>query len=51
MNIYDIRRFGLIAFLLVAVALVGFFLYVSDNLVRDLAVQERERMQIRADST
>ncbi len=51
MNIYDIRRFGLIAFLLVAVALVGFFLYVSDNLVRDLAVQERERMQIWADAT
>ena len=46
MNIYDIRRFGVVAFLLISVALVGFFLYVSNNLVADLATQERERMQI-----
>lgn len=51
MNIYDIRRFGVIAFLLISVALVGFFLYVSNNLVADLATQERERMQIWADAT
>ena len=51
MNIYDIRRFGVVAFLLISVALVGFFLYVSNNLVADLATQERERMQIWADAT
>lgn len=51
MNIYDVRRFGIIAFLTISVALVGFFLYVSNNLVNDLAVQERERMQIWADAT
>ena len=51
MNIYEIRRFGLAAFLLVSVALVAFFIYVSNNLVSDLAVQERERMQIWADAT
>ena len=51
MNIYEVRRFGVIAFLIISVALVGFFLYVSNNLVNDLAVQERERMQIWADAT
>ena len=51
MNIYEVRRFGVIAFLIISVALVGFFLYVSNNLVNDLAAQERERMQIWADAT
>lgn len=51
MNIYDVRRFGVAAFLAVSVGLVAFFLYVSNNLVNDLAVQERERMQIWADAT
>ena len=51
MNIYEIRRFGLAAFLIVSVALVAFFVYVSNSLVNDLAVQERERMQIWADAT
>lgn len=51
MNIYEIRRFGLAAFLIVSVALVAFFIYVSNSLVNDLAVQERERMQIWADAT
>lgn len=51
MNIYEVRRFGVVAFLLVSLALVGFFIYVSNNLVSDLAVQERERMQIWADAT
>ncbi|MDE6438184.1 MAG: ATP-binding protein [Muribaculaceae bacterium] len=31
--------------------MVAFFLYVSNNIVNDLAVQERERMQIWADAT
>ena len=51
MNIYDVRRFGVIAFLVVSLGLVAFFLYVSNNLVNDLAEQERERMQIWADAT
>lgn len=51
MNIYDIRRFGVVAFLIISLAMVAFFLYVSNNLVSDLAVQERERMQIWADAT
>ncbi len=37
--------------MVISVALVAFFLYVSNNLVNDLAVQERERMQIWADAT
>lgn len=51
MNIYEVRRFGVVAFMVISVALVAFFLYVSNNLVNDLAVQERERMQIWADAT
>lgn len=51
MNIYEVRRFGVVAFLLISVGLVAFFLYVSNNLVHDLAIQERERMQIWADAT
>ncbi len=51
MNIYEVRRWGLAAFLLISVGLVAFFIYVSNNLVNDLAAQERERMQIWADAT
>ena len=50
-NIYDIRRYGKIAFLLTAAIVVALFLYVSNNLVKDLAVQERQRMEIWADAT
>ena len=51
MNIYEVRRFGVVAFMIISLVMVAFFLYVSNNLVNDLAVQERERMQIWADST
>lgn len=51
MNIYDLRRFGTAAFLLISIAVVGVFLYFSDLLVNDLSDQERERMQIWADAT
>jgi K+-sensing histidine kinase KdpD len=37
--------------MVISVAMVAFFLYVSNNLVNDLAGQERERMQIWADAT
>ena len=50
-NIYDIRRYGKIAFLVVAVIVVAIFLYFFNNLVKDLAQQERERMEIWADAT
>lgn len=50
-DIYDFRRYGKFAFLVTAAAVVAIFLYVSDGLVRDLSVQERERMQIWADAT
>ena len=38
-------------FLTIAAAVVVIFLYVSSNMVRDLARSERERMQIWADAT
>lgn len=39
------------AFLLASVVVVGVFLYISNSIVRDLAVQERARMQIWAGAT
>lgn len=42
----DISRYWTLLFLIATVAVVGLFLYVSNNLVNDLARQERERMQI-----
>lgn len=50
-NIYDIRRYGKIAFLVVVVIVVAIFLYFFNNLVKDLSQQERERMEIWADAT
>lgn len=50
-NIYEIRRRGTIAFMMVSVAVVGIFLYFSDSLVKDLSAQERDRMQVWADAT
>ena len=50
-SIYDTRRIWKTAFIVVALVMVGVFLYISDSLVRDLAAQERERMQIWANAT
>lgn len=50
-NIYDIRRYGIIIFMVMSMAVVGVFLYYSDTLVRDLARQERARMEIWANAT
>ena len=50
-NIYDIRRYGKIAFLVIVVIVVAIFLYFFNNLVKDLSKQERERMEIWADAT
>lgn len=51
LNIYEIRRYGTIMFMVVSLAVVGVFLYFSDSLVKDLSEQERSRMQIWADAT
>lgn len=50
-NIYELRRYGKIAFLVAAAAVVAVFLYFSDTLIGDLASVERERMQIWAGAT
>ena len=50
-NIYDSRRIWKVVFLAISLVLVALFLYISNNLVKDLAVQERERMEIWADAT
>ena len=50
-NIYDNRRIWKTVFLAVSLVLVAFFLLISNNLVDDLADQERERMEIWANAT
>ena len=50
-NIYDSRRIWKVVFLAISLMLVGLFLYISNNLVKDLAQQERERMEIWANAT
>ena len=50
-NIYDSRRIWKIALILVSIVMVAGFLRISNNLVSDLAAQERDRMEIWADAT
>ncbi len=50
-DIYELRRRGTVIFLFITAAVVAFFLWVSNSLVRDLAAQERDRMEIWADAT
>ncbi len=50
-NIYDIRRYGTVVFLVISVAVVAVFVYFSNSLIKDLSEQERDRMQIWADAT
>jgi len=50
-NIYELRRYGKIAFLIAAAGVVALFLAFSSSLIRDLSAQERERMEIWADAT
>jgi len=50
-NIYDSRRIWKLIFLGISVVMVALFLYISNNLVKDLAEQERGRMEIWADAT
>ena len=51
MTIYDVRRWGTALFMLLVVVVVGAFLWFSNSLVKDLAEQERARMQIWANAT
>lgn len=51
MNIYELRKYGTAAFLLVSAGLIVLFLYYSNSLVEELSEQERSRMQIWADAT
>ncbi|MGN0230306.1 MAG: sensor histidine kinase [Muribaculaceae bacterium] len=50
-SIYDARRIWKVAIFIVALLLVVSFLAISNKLVKDLAQQERERMEIWADAT
>ncbi len=50
-NIYELRRYGKIAFLIASTSVVALFLYFSNGLISDLSAQERERMEIWADAT
>ncbi|MDE7237476.1 MAG: hypothetical protein K2N66_06605, partial [Paramuribaculum sp.] len=45
------RRYSKVAFLIIAIAVVGVFLFVSNHIVTDLAAQERARIQLWADAT
>lgn len=51
MNIYELRRYGTWILLIIAAAMVGVFLFVSNRLVNDLTAQERERMEVWAGAT
>ncbi len=50
-NIYDSRRIWKMGLIAVSLAMVACFIYISNNLVKDLAVQERDRMEIWAKAT
>ena len=50
-DIYSRRRAWKLAFFLISALLVAVFLYISNLLVKDIAAQERERMEIWADAT
>ncbi len=48
---YDLTRYGRVAFLVAAAAVVSVFLFFSSSLINDLATTERERMEIWAGAT
>lgn len=50
-SIYDRQRTGKLIFIVISIIAVIVFLIVSNNLVKELAQQERERMDIWAKST
>lgn len=50
-GIYENQRMGKMIFMLVSIIAIVIFLLISNNLVKDLASQERERMNIWAQAT
>lgn len=50
-SFYDRKRLGKMIFFLISLAAIIIFLLISNNLVKSLANQERERMQIWANAT
>lgn len=50
-NIYDSRRIWKIALIVVLIVLMAVFIAISNNLVKDLSQQERDRMEIWANAT
>lgn len=50
-SFYDRQRLGKMIFLLVSAGAIIIFLLISNSLVKSLAAQERERMEIWADAT
>ena len=50
-NIYETREILRIIFIAISICLVGAFLYISDSLMRQLAAEERSKMQIWAEAT
>ena len=50
-SIYDRQRTGKLAFIAVSVVAIVIFLFISNSLVKSLAAQERERMNIWAQAT
>lgn len=50
-NIYERKRTGKLIFFFLSVVAICFFLILSNNLVRELAAQEKERMDIWAKAT
>ena len=45
-NIYDARQRVKLTFLIVSVVLVAVFVYISNDLVKALSVEERNKMEI-----
>lgn len=50
-SFYDRQRLGKMVFLLISVTAIIIFLLISNNLVKSLSAQERERMEVWADAT
>lgn len=50
-SIYDRQRAGKMIFIIISVVAIVIFLIISNNLVKSLAAQERERMNIWAQAT
>ncbi|MEF9923535.1 MAG: HAMP domain-containing sensor histidine kinase [Muribaculaceae bacterium] len=50
-NIYDKRRIWKLIFFVVSFIVAALFLRISNNLVKDLSAQERDRMEIWANAT